>query len=80
MDNFLNFRDVKTFSTLLLLIFEEKLGQCEVKKCAKGQKTKISKDLKEMVPFFFKFDFSSKTSQSSISGSKEVVMNKKKYF
>ena len=57
MDNFLNFRDVKTFSTLLLHIFEEKLGQCEVKKCAKGQKTKISKDLKEMVPFFLNLIF-----------------------
>ena len=51
MDNFLNFRDVKTFSTLLLHIFEEKLGQCKVKR-TKGQKTKISKDLKNGAKFF----------------------------
>ena len=51
-DNFLNFRDVKIFSTLLLHIFEEKLGQCEVKKCTKGQKTKISQDLKKWYQFF----------------------------
>ena len=36
---------LKIFSPLLLHIFEEKLGQCKVKR-TKGQKTKISKDLK----------------------------------
>ena len=42
---------LKTFSPLLLHIFEEKLGQCEVKR-TKGQKTKISKDLKNGTKFF----------------------------
>ena len=36
---------LKIFSPLLLHIFEEKFGQCKVKR-TKGQKTKISKDLK----------------------------------